>query len=231
MGQSYWCLDWKLRRVVSRGERLSGMTPDDLLAGSISEGMLENCSLTPTHQQASAPGLTADVLHQDLAHILARTTSEFILENLPSSVSAVVAYVRDMLPRVGFSDKNAVVRVCGALTEALDNAVHHGNLELSSDLRQGINDGAWHAAIAQRRHAAPYKDRRIYVTVEMSKSEVAIKIRDEGPGFDHTKLPDPTDECNLERCSGRGVFLVRNLMDEVRFNDAGNEITLIKRSR
>ena len=85
------------------------MTPDDLLAGSISEGMLENCSLTPTHQQASAPGLTADVLHQDLAHILARTTSEFILENLPSSVSAVVAYVRDMLPQVGFSDKNATV--------------------------------------------------------------------------------------------------------------------------
>lgn len=185
--------------------------------------------MIPMQQHASAVGLNSDMCPCDWSHVWSKTTSEFILENQPASVSAVVSYVRETLPKIGFNDKNSIVRVCGALTESLDNAVHHGNLELSSDLRSG-NDNAWHAAIMQRRHTAPYKDRRIYVLVEMSKSEVRITIRDEGPGFDHTKLPDPTDECNLERCSGRGVFLVKNLMDEVYFNDAGNEITLIKRN-
>jgi len=182
------------------------------------------------HQHAAPPGFNADLRQQELQQVWCKTTSEFILGNQPSAVAAVVAYVRETLPKIGFADENAILRICGAFTESLDNALHHGNLELSSDLREG-SGSSWHAAIAQRRLISPYKDRRIFVFLEMSKTEVAITIRDEGPGFDHTQLPDPTDECNLERCSGRGVFLVRNLMDEVRFNEQGNEITLIKRSR
>ena len=54
-------------------------------------------------------------------------------------------------------------------------------------------------------------------------------IRDEGPGFDPDGLPDPTDPENLTKASGRGVLLIRTFMDEVRFNDTGNEITMIKR--
>ncbi len=54
-------------------------------------------------------------------------------------------------------------------------------------------------------------------------------IRDEGQGFDLASLPDPTLPQNLERRTGRGLFLIRTFMDEVRHNAVGNEITMVKR--
>ena len=54
-------------------------------------------------------------------------------------------------------------------------------------------------------------------------------IRDEGPGFDTTTLPDPTDPANLEKRSGRGLLLIKAFMSEVRHNARGNEVTLIRR--
>jgi anti-sigma regulatory factor (Ser/Thr protein kinase) len=54
-------------------------------------------------------------------------------------------------------------------------------------------------------------------------------IRDEGPGFDWSTLPDPRDPENLGRVGGRGLLLVRTFMDEVHFNEKGNQIILVKR--
>ena len=56
-------------------------------------------------------------------------------------------------------------------------------------------------------------------------------IRDEGEGFDVTSLPDPTDPENLVRASGRGVMLMQMFMSEVRYNDIGNEVRMIKRNQ
>ena len=56
-------------------------------------------------------------------------------------------------------------------------------------------------------------------------------IRDEGPGFDVSKLPDPTDPANLEKRSGRGLLLMRAFMAEVKHNARGNELTLVWRRR
>ena len=53
-------------------------------------------------------------------------------------------------------------------------------------------------------------------------------IRDDGQGFDHTAVADPTSPEFLERPGGRGVFLMRAFMDEVIYNDKGNEVTLVK---
>ena len=64
----------------------------------------------------------------------------------------------------------------------------------------------------------------VRVTREMAK----FVIRDEGRGFDPTHLPDPTTPENLERTCGRGILLMRTFMDEVEFNQRGNEVTLIK---
>jgi anti-sigma regulatory factor (Ser/Thr protein kinase) len=54
-------------------------------------------------------------------------------------------------------------------------------------------------------------------------------VKDDGPGFDVGALPDPRDPEYMLRASGRGVLLMRTFMDEVVFNAAGNEVTLIKR--
>src|SRR5262249_9082757 len=105
-----------------------------------------------------------------------------------------------------------------------------GNLEVSSDLRQQ-GDEPYHRLAEERRRQPPYRERRIRFTARITRDKATFVIRDEGPGFDPARLPDPTDPANLGRVGGRGLLLIRTFMDEVYFNATGNEITLVKRAR
>ena len=67
----------------------------------------------------------------------------------------------------------------------------------------------------ERRRQTPFRDRRIYVAATYSRAEAIFVVRDEGPGFDRTKVPDPTDPDNLGKNSGRGLLLIQTFMDEV----------------
>jgi len=89
-----------------------------------------------------------------------------------------------------------------ALTEAITNAIIHGN------------------------EKDPAK--RVFAEVLIEPERVVLQIADEGIGFDYQKLADPTKKENLHKQSGRGIFFVRYFMDEVKFNQVGNEITMIK---
>jgi anti-sigma regulatory factor (Ser/Thr protein kinase) len=57
---------------------------------------------------------------------------------------------------------------------------------------------------------------------------MTVEIADEGPGFDPSKLPDPTDPENLLRPHGRGVMMMKLFLDDVQYNDQGNKVTLVK---
>jgi anti-sigma regulatory factor (Ser/Thr protein kinase) len=130
--------------------------------------------------------------------------------------------------RMQLVDATGWMRIAVALREALVNAIYHGNLELSSQLLE--EDEAHFAQLRENRaRQAPYASRRVRVTSCETRSEVTYLIADEGHGFDPATLLDPTDPANLDRRSGRGLFLIRTFMDEVRHNDVGNEITLVKR--
>ena len=76
---------------------------------------------------------------------------------------------------------------------------------------------------------SPYCDRRIKVEASFGTDWMRVSVHDEGPGFDPTSLPDPTDPANLERVSGRGLLLIQTFMDKVEFNEQGNRITLFKK--
>jgi CheY-like chemotaxis protein/anti-sigma regulatory factor (Ser/Thr protein kinase) len=167
---------------------------------------------------------------QRLLDCLTRSEAEFRLDNDPSLIPALVGHVCENLRRLKCCTENERLRVTVALSEALINAIYHGNLEVCSDLREQ-DEKAYRRLLEERRHTKPYTDRRIHVHTRESATEACYVIRDEGPGFDPTKLPDPTDAINLERISGRGLLLIRTFMDEVRHNDKGNEIVLIKRRR
>ena len=122
-------------------------------------------------------------------------------------------------------DQTERIRVGIALNEALLNAIQHGNLELSSDLRQE-DEQIFRDLGEQRRRQAPYRDRRVYVRATLSRSEAVYVVEDEGPGFDPATLPVPSDPANLERIGGRGLMLIRIFVDEVEHNEKGNRITL-----
>lgn len=73
------------------------------------------------------------------------------------------------------------------------------------------------------------RDRSVRVELRVGLGEVRARVSDRGGGFDPGAVPDPRLPENLSKPSGRGVFLMRALMDEVRFNEAGNEVTLVLR--
>lgn len=165
---------------------------------------------------------------QQLFECLEQTESHFSLPNNPRLTGAVRAFIHENLCRVKLSDHTGLIRLGVALDEALTNAMWHGNLEVSSKLREG-DGNEFDQLIAKRRQEPPYSLRKVHVTTRFSQAEATIIIRDEGPGFDVSQLPDPTDPENIVKASGRGLFLIRAFMDEVIHNATGNEITLTKR--
>ncbi len=167
---------------------------------------------------------------QRLMECLTRTETEFQLDNDPALIPALVGHVCENLRRLKCCPENERLRMTVALSEALLNAMYHGNLEVGSELREK-DEKAYRQLLDERRRSVPYRDRRVHVRARESPTEATFVIRDEGPGFDPTRLPDPTDPANLERVSGRGLLLIRTFMDEVRHNDKGNEIVLVKRRR
>lgn len=170
----------------------------------------------------------ADRDQSKLACCLLESEWDLVLPNDPSMLCPLVDLARQDLVRLGLCDDTVRTRLGIALHEALINAIDHGNLELSSEMRER-DDVAYQRLAEQRRQQSPYMDRKVYVQVKISRDEAVYIVRDEGPGYDPSRLPDPTDPANLEKICGRGLLLIRTFMDEVRHNATGNEITMIKR--
>lgn len=145
-------------------------------------------------------------------------------------VGAAVNALQDFGIRFGIFTDRERTRVGVALEEALLNAIIHGNLAVSSKLRDA-DDGSYEKLIALRMGQARYRDRRVKVVAKFTPSEARFVIRDQGQGFDVSKLPDPTDPENMARAHGRGVLLIRTFMDEVSYNAKGNQVTLLKRKK
>jgi CheY-like chemotaxis protein len=183
--------------------------------------------LAPTVQRVLL-GSHQDRTHTLLMHHLETSSSVFTLDNDPALIGSLVSHLQHMLRCLPLANETDRLRVGVALEEALTNACYHGNLEVGSALGKA-DRRAYEQLAEQRRWEAPYRDRRIRVTATISRAEAVFVIRDEGPGFDVARLPADADLSEAEGGAGRGVTLMRTIMDEVRFNEAGNEVTLIKR--
>lgn len=130
---------------------------------------------------------------------------ELIEFEIPSSLAvmhSVLGYLIHRVERLGVvapERSNLFV----ALDEAFVNAVKHGN---RFDSRKTVR-----------------------IAADVSAKEARFTIEDEGEGFDVNTIPDPRDPANLFRDSGRGVLLIYNIMDEVRYNERGNRLTMVIR--
>ena len=166
-----------------------------------------------------------------LTRCLRREELEYELENDPLLIPPLVQQVEQAARELGVVDDTDAVRLAKGLAEALLNAMYHGNLELS-DEQTGLaaEEGSTSPSIvARRREQPPYRDRRVHFRATLSRREVQVVIRDDGPGFDVARLPDVSaDPSYLASEGGRGLVLIDMFMDEVRFNAAGNEIALVK---
>ncbi len=168
--------------------------------------------------------------HEKLLSCLNRSEFTFFmeLENDLSLVEPLIKLVKQAVGCMGLCDFTEQVRIGVALKQAVLNAMLRGNLELGpqpTDAAQ-VSDAA---LIDQRRKQPPYCDRGVLVDVKISTEEARFVIRDEGPGFDVASVPDPTDAAGEHATGGRGLALMRAFMDQVTFNDVGNQVTMVKR--
>ncbi|MBA4032258.1 MAG: response regulator receiver protein [Planctomyces sp.] len=162
-----------------------------------------------------------------LLNRLTEQTEQFVLPNDLTLIMSLSHHLQRSLADIWECDTTERVRVGTALEEALLNAYYHGNLEVSSTLKEQDHN-AFHEMAEMRLKESPWRDRVIRVSSRIQPTTAQFVIHDDGPGFNPASLPDPTDPAYLERPCGRGVLLMRAFMDEVVYNKKGNEVTLSK---
>ena len=113
-----------------------------------------------------------------------------LLASNPREIRKVEKFLQEAGKRLSLDD-GTLYRLLVAATEAVNNAILHGN---GSD-----------------------PDKQVHVRLRSSTRQIVLRVEDEGRGFDATSLPNPLEEKNLMKDHGRGVFLIRSVMDEVKF--------------
>lgn len=171
--------------------------------------------------------------YEMLLGCLKRNEFVFQLRNELTMIDPLVDLLQQMLAGMRLCDSTGRVRVGVALEHALLNAICWGNLALTPEEMPNPRElriqGHLPSVVQQRLSQSPHKDRKVYLDIVMTTEEARYVIRDEGDGFDVSKVPDPGDPDVLEREGGRGLLLIQTFMDEVRFNEKGNEVTMVKR--
>lgn len=169
----------------------------------------------------------ADRHRRKMIGCLQSRTSRFELSNEPDLLPPLIDHLLEDLARVQFGDENTRIRMGVALQETLANALYHGNLEVSSELRQ-VDEREFYDLARQRRQQKPYLDRKVHITAVMDADSVRFEVSDQGPGFDTSLVNKPIEPEDLLRVGGRGLLLIRTFMDVVWHNPRGNQITLVK---
>lgn len=126
---------------------------------------------------------------------------------IEAEIPSQLKYIEPLVTRLveelrQWGDPAAAADIEIALTEALTNAMCHGNRM----------DGR----------------KKVTVIGHINEHQATFTIADEGEGFDPTRVDDPTRDENVLRQGGRGLWLIHHLMDEVRYNEAANEITMTR---
>ncbi|MFI5220217.1 MAG: ATP-binding protein [Bacteroidia bacterium] len=117
----------------------------------------------------------------------------------PESINIVEKLIEDLREELNIHE-DAFGNILVAVTEAVNNAIQHGN---RYDALKKVN-----------------------ITYEVEGDNLMFSVSDEGRGFDYYNLPDPTAPENLEKPTGRGIFLMKHLADQVIFSDNGKTVEM-----
>ncbi len=148
---------------------------------------------------------THHVLHNDTLKLRPYLTErmEFVIPSRVEFLDSILNFISDRLIALRVVEPDSI-DVVVALDEAIVNAIEHGNGYDTSKL--------------------------VTIAVEISNGEARFDVVDEGGGFSEQDVPDPCAPENLLRTSGRGILLIRSVMDDVSYSDHGTRITMWKRA-
>ena len=168
---------------------------------------------------------TADIPAEHLADTIIDTVLDFSCgRKQRDDIIVVVCELQDdpwIHKNIKFSGAGKII---DEILEAL--APYEIDQQLTYSIRLSVDEtltNAWRHGLNQDNNA------EIEVSYAISDDGFRFRVKDPGQGFDHESLPDPTVEENLYKSHGRGVFLIRQMMDEVEFNESGNELSIYKK--
>lgn len=126
-------------------------------------------------------------------------TIQIQIPSISDNIRIVESFIDNVKEKFELND-DIYGNIMIAVTESVNNAIQHGNNSLS--------------------------DKNVTLKLFIENETIKFVISDEGLGFDYKNLADPTSPENLNKIGGRGIFLMKNLCDEVSFNDEGREVEL-----
>jgi anti-sigma regulatory factor (Ser/Thr protein kinase) len=154
---------------------------------------------------------------------------------IPSRVDWIeqtVLYLAGRAQVMGACDADRRKKLVTALTEAITNAIVHGNLEITSGLKED-SSGAFAKTLAERSSDPAYAQREVDIVVDYDGTACRWTITDEGRGFDVPAMlrkldepPDPEADPMALLASGRGIMLMRAFLDDVQWFDGGRRVEL-----
>jgi len=163
---------------------------------------------------------------------LVRETRHFSFRSDELDIPSLVMHLTDRMVPLGFAHPGNQDVIAMAYHEALVNALEHGNLEMDSSLKGDFITGQdAYAALLQSRLGDPaFAARKVDVRVLTTPERYEVVITDDGRGFDIRKV-DPISDASLRKQCGRGLAMIRMVMDEVTYNEKGNQIRLVLRKK
>lgn len=170
----------------------------------------------------------ADRMHSRLMHSLDECDCRFRLRNDTELVEPLIAHLQELLRCMPLGDEGERLRVGLAVKHAVLIAHHHGNLELPVDGE--LSDRDFHDQALARRGEEPYASRDILVSLHLSPEQAVFTVRHEGPGIPFDRLPQDLPGAAVDFSWLGGFVLMPNVMDDIRYEDNGREIALLKKA-
>lgn len=155
--------------------------------------------------------------------------SEYMIKNLLFEADDITHRITVNLQK--YLDKNDINMIRIGLREIIINSIEHGNLNISFEEKtDAILSDRYFEFINERQSLSEYMGKRVRIEFMITPDRAIYKITDQGRGFNHRKylagVRDETDETGLAH--GRGITMVKNIFDEVRYNSKGNQVLLVK---
>ena len=122
------------------------------------------------------------------------------IPSIKENVSVVESFIENVGEKIRI-EETIYGNVLVSVTEAVNNAIVHGNKE--------------------------DKNKKVRLGLKQNKKSVRFIVEDEGTGFDHNTLPDPTNPKNIEKVKGRGIFLIKSLSDKTTFKQGGRVVEML----
>lgn len=177
--------------------------------------------------------IKTDASFAKLITTLQENSYVFDLPNDTSLISPMVGLLMQVASGMELAGGPALGRMGTAIEHAVVNAMLRGNLDLGPSVtpshRALVYDDATTDLIEKRKAMEQYCRRTVHVGAKITKYEFRVLIRDQGKGFDISKVPSADRTTAKDSQSGHGLVLMRTFTDEMTFNDAGNEVLLVKR--